>query len=78
MDEPLGALDKNLRQQMQTEIKQIQSGLGLTMIYVTHDQAEALAMSDEISVIDHGRLVQRGGPRSLRPPTERVRGYFSG
>jgi putative spermidine/putrescine transport system ATP-binding protein len=65
MDEPLGALDKNLRQQMQSEIKQIQSGLGLTMIYVTHDQAEALGMSDEITVIDHGRIVQRGRPREL-------------
>jgi len=65
MDEPLGALDKNLRQQMQTEIKQIQSGLGLTMVYVTHDQAEALGMSDEITVIDHGRIVQRGRPREL-------------
>jgi len=65
MDEPLGALDKNLRQQMQSEIKQIQSGLGLTMIYVTHDQAEALGMSDEITVIDHGRIVQRGRPRDL-------------
>jgi putative spermidine/putrescine transport system ATP-binding protein len=65
MDEPLGALDKNLRQQMQSEIKQIQSALGLTMIYVTHDQAEALAMSDEISLIDHGQLVQRGKPRDL-------------
>ncbi len=65
MDEPLGALDKNLRQQMQSEIKQIQSGLGLTMIYVTHDQAEALGVSDEITVIDRGRVVQRGRPREL-------------
>jgi spermidine/putrescine ABC transporter ATP-binding subunit len=79
MDEPLGALDKNLRQQLQSEIKQIQSSLGLTVIYVTHDQSEALAMSDEISVIDHGRLVQRGRPRDLyEHPTNEFVATFLG
>ncbi len=74
MDEPLGALDKNLRQQMQVEIKKIQADLGLTMIYVTHDQAEALAMSDEICVIEGGQLAQVGPPRQLydRPVSEFV------
>ena len=74
MDEPLGALDKNLRQQMQVEIKKIQADLGLTVVYVTHDQAEALALSDEICVIEAGRLVQVGPPRELydRPANEFV------
>jgi putative spermidine/putrescine transport system ATP-binding protein len=74
MDEPLGALDKNLRQQMQVEIKKIQADLGLTVIYVTHDQAEALAMSDDVCVIEGGRLVQVGPPRQLydRPANEFV------
>jgi ABC-type Fe3+/spermidine/putrescine transport system ATPase subunit len=65
MDEPLGALDKNLRQQMQIEIKTLQTELGLTVVYVTHDQAEALAMSDAIAVIEGGRIAQVGPPRAL-------------
>ena len=58
MDEPLGALDKQLREQMQLEIKRIQQQLGVTMVYVTHDQAEALVMSDRIAVFSDGRIRQ--------------------
>jgi spermidine/putrescine ABC transporter ATP-binding subunit len=65
MDEPLGALDKKLRQHMQIELKQLQRRLGATVIYVTHDQEEALTMSDRVAVINHGRLVQLGSPRAL-------------
>ncbi len=65
MDEPLGALDKKLRQHMQIELKQLQQRLGATVIYVTHDQEEALTMSDRVAVMDHGRLMQLGPPREL-------------
>lgn len=65
MDEPLGALDKKLRQHMQIELKQLQRRLGATVIYVTHDQEEALTMSDQVAVLDGGRLVQLGSPRAL-------------
>ena len=65
MDEPLGALDKKLRQHMQTELRQLQRRLGATVIYVTHDQEEALTMSDRVAVMNAGRLVQLGPPREL-------------
>ena len=65
MDEPLGALDKKLRQHMQIELKQLQRRLGATVIYVTHDQEEALTMSDRVAVLDHGKLMQYGPPRDL-------------
>jgi mannopine transport system ATP-binding protein len=65
MDEPLGALDKKLREQMQIEIKHLHRSLGVTVIYVTHDQDEALTMSDRVSVIHQGRLVQIGSPMEL-------------
>jgi mannopine transport system ATP-binding protein len=65
MDEPLGALDKKLREQMQIEIKRLQRALGVTVIYVTHDQEEALTMSDRVAVMDGGRLVQAGTPIEL-------------
>jgi mannopine transport system ATP-binding protein len=65
MDEPLGALDKNLREQMQIEIKRIQRRVGVTVIYVTHDQEEALTMSDRIAILDEGRLAQVGTPIEL-------------
>jgi spermidine/putrescine ABC transporter ATP-binding subunit len=65
MDEPLGALDKKLRGHMQVELKQLQRRLGATVIYVTHDQEEALTMSDQVAVMDKGRLVQLGSPREL-------------
>jgi ABC-type Fe3+/spermidine/putrescine transport system ATPase subunit len=65
MDEPLGALDKKLRDQLQTEIKRIQRELGLTVIYVTHDQEEALVLSDRIAVMRDGRIDQFDTPREL-------------
>src|SRR5262249_43757732 len=63
LDEPLGALDVKLRKQMQLELKRIQTELGTTFVYVTHDQDEALAMSDRIAVMNRGRVEQIGGPR---------------
>jgi spermidine/putrescine ABC transporter ATP-binding subunit len=65
MDEPLGALDKKLREQMQIEIKHIQNQTGVTVVYVTHDQEEALVMSDKIIILNHGRLQQIGNPREI-------------
>ncbi len=65
MDEPLGALDKNLREQMQYEIKHLHESLGITMVYVTHDQSEALVMSDRIAVFDDGVIQQLSSPLGL-------------
>jgi spermidine/putrescine ABC transporter ATP-binding subunit len=65
MDEPLGALDKKLREQMQTEIKRIHRSVGTTVVYVTHDQSEALTMSDLVVVMQRGRIAQIGSPRTL-------------
>jgi len=65
LDEPLGALDLKLREQMQVELKQIQRDLGITFIFVTHDQEEALTLSDRIAVFHDGRIVQLGTPRDL-------------
>ena len=65
LDEPLGALDVKLRKQMQLELKRIQNELGTTFVYVTHDQEEALAMSDRIAVMDAGRVEQLGTPREV-------------
>ena len=65
MDEPLGALDKKLREQMQIEIKQIHRSVGTTMVYVTHDQSEAMTMSDLVVVMHHSRIAQVGTPRAL-------------
>ena len=65
MDEPLAALDKNLRHHMQFEIKRLQRELGVTMVYVTHDQSEALSMSDRVAVFNSGRLLQVAGPEGL-------------
>jgi putative spermidine/putrescine transport system ATP-binding protein len=64
-DEPLGALDKKLRQAMQFELKQLQRKIGVTLVYVTHDQEEALTMSDRIAVMDRGRVAQVGAPREI-------------
>jgi spermidine/putrescine transport system ATP-binding protein len=71
LDEPLGALDVKLRKQMQVELKRIQGELGTTFVYVTHDQDEALAMSDRIAVMNGGRVEQVGTPREVyeRPET---------
>ena len=65
LDEPLGALDKNLREGMQFELRQIQSELGITSVMVTHDQEEALTMSDRVVVMDRGRILQTGSPRDV-------------
>jgi putative spermidine/putrescine transport system ATP-binding protein len=65
MDEPLGALDPALREQMQTEIKRIQQATGVTILYVTHNQNEALAMSDKIVVLDHGTIRTEGPPKEI-------------
>jgi putative spermidine/putrescine transport system ATP-binding protein len=77
LDEPLGALDKNLREQMQMELKRIHRGLGVTMIYVTHDQTEAMAMSDRIAVFNGGRIEQVGPPDDIyfRPQTSFVASF---
>jgi putative spermidine/putrescine transport system ATP-binding protein len=65
MDEPLGALDKQLREHMQYEIKHIHERLGVTVVYVTHDQSEALTMSDRVAVFDDGRIQQLASPADL-------------
>jgi putative spermidine/putrescine transport system ATP-binding protein len=77
LDEPLGALDLKLRQEMQTELKRIQAEVGLTFLYVTHDQEEALTMSDRIAVFDHGRIAQIGTPSDIyeQPRTAYVAGF---
>ncbi|MCM8747242.1 ABC transporter ATP-binding protein [Thermomicrobium sp. CFH 73360] len=74
LDEPLGALDLKLRRQMQLELKQLQTQVGITFIYVTHDQEEALTMSDRVAVMNHGRIEQLGTPEELyeRPRTRFV------
>jgi spermidine/putrescine ABC transporter ATP-binding subunit len=78
MDEPLGALDKKLREELQLEIKHIQSQLGLTVVYVTHDQGEALTMSDRIAVMSEGRILQIGRPEALyqRPASRFVADFL--
>jgi spermidine/putrescine transport system ATP-binding protein len=65
LDEPLGALDLKLRKEMQLELKALQQEVGITFVYVTHDQDEALTMSDVIVVMHHGRIQQQGGPADL-------------
>jgi putative spermidine/putrescine transport system ATP-binding protein len=65
MDEPLSALDKKLREQMQIEVRHLHRRLGMTTVYVTHDQREALTISDRIAIIDKGRLRQVGAPREI-------------
>jgi putative spermidine/putrescine transport system ATP-binding protein len=77
LDEPLGALDLKLREQMQVELKTIQSEVGITFVYVTHDQDEALTMSDRIAVFSDGRIEQVSPPRELyeQPVNEFVAGF---
>ena len=77
MDEPLGALDKNLREEMQLEIKQLQRQLGTTVLYVTHDQAEALTLADRIAVLNEGRVQQYAPPQDVyeRPENAFVAGF---
>lgn len=78
LDEPLGALDLKLRKQMQVELKHIQQEVGITFIYVTHDQEEAMTMSDRVAVMNHGRYEQLGPPQELyeRPATRFVAGFL--
>jgi spermidine/putrescine transport system ATP-binding protein len=78
LDEPLGALDLKLRKQMQVELKRIQSEIGITFIFVTHDQEEAMTMSDRIAVMRHGRIEQLGAPEELyeRPASDFVAGFL--
>ncbi|TBW59023.1 ABC transporter ATP-binding protein [Marinobacter halodurans] len=78
MDEPLGALDKNLREEMQYEIKHIHEDLGVTMVYVTHDQSEALTMSDRIAVFEDGIVQQLATPDQLyeKPENAFVAGFI--
>ncbi len=78
LDEPLGALDLKLRKQMQVELKRIQQEVGITFIYVTHDQEEAMTMSDRIAVMNRGKYEQLGDPETLyeRPATRFVAGFL--
>jgi spermidine/putrescine transport system ATP-binding protein len=78
LDEPLGALDLKLRKQMQVELKRIQKEVGITFIYVTHDQEEAMTMSDRIAVMNKGHYEQLGDPETLyeRPTTRFVAGFL--
>jgi putative spermidine/putrescine transport system ATP-binding protein len=78
LDEPLGALDLKLRQELQIELKQIQQELGMTFIYVTHDQEEALTMSDRIAVFNQGKIEQIGTPAQMyeHPATQFVAGFI--
>jgi putative spermidine/putrescine transport system ATP-binding protein len=77
LDEPLGALDLKLRQEMQIELKRIQQEVGITFVYVTHDQDEALTMSDRLAVFNHGRIEQLGVPSEVyeHPASEFVAGF---
>jgi putative spermidine/putrescine transport system ATP-binding protein len=78
LDEPLGALDLKLRQEMQIELKRIQQEVGITFVYVTHDQEEALTMSDRMAVMSNGRIEQIGPPVEVyeQPATEFVAGFI--
>jgi putative spermidine/putrescine transport system ATP-binding protein len=78
LDEPLGSLDKNMRERMQHEIKQLQRTLGVTVLFVTHDQDEAMTMSDRIGVMNEGRIVQIGTPKEVynHPNTVFVAGFL--
>ena len=78
LDEPLSALDRRLRQEMQVELRRIQRESGLTTIFVTHDQEEALALSDRVAILDAGRIVQEGTPAAIyeRPRTRFAAGFL--
>ena len=77
LDEPLGALDLKLREHMKVELKQLQAEVGTTFVYITHDQSEALVMSDQVAVMNHGRFEQLGTPQQLyyQPQTAFVAGF---
>ena len=74
LDEPLGALDLKLREQMQVELKTLQRNLGITFVFVTHDQGEALSMADRVAIFNEGKIVQVGTPEDIyeRPETRFV------
>lgn len=78
LDEPLGSLDLKLRLQMQLELKRLQRDVGTTFVYVTHDQTEAMVMSDTVAVVDGGRILQAGAPRDIydRPTSKFVAGFI--
>ena len=80
LDEPLGALDLKLREQMKVELKTLQAQVGTTFVYITHDQSEALVMSDSVAVMNHGRFEQIDTPQNLyrRPATAFVAGFVGG
>ncbi|MEI2685139.1 MAG: ABC transporter ATP-binding protein [Cypionkella sp.] len=79
LDEPLGALDERLRQDMQIELMELQRSLGMTFIYITHSQEEALTMSDRVVLMRHGKIVQNGGPLDLFDrPNSRFAAEFMG
>ncbi|HEY1864133.1 MAG TPA: ABC transporter ATP-binding protein [Roseiarcus sp.] len=80
LDEPLGALDLKLREAMQGELKSLQRSLGLTFVFVTHDQGEALSMADRVAVFNHGRVVQVGTPEEIyeRPLSRFVADFVGG
>jgi spermidine/putrescine transport system ATP-binding protein len=77
LDEPLGALDLKLREHMKIELKQLQAAFGTTFVYITHDQSEALVLSDHVAVMNHGRFEQLGAPQALyyQPQTPFVAGF---
>jgi spermidine/putrescine transport system ATP-binding protein len=77
LDEPLGALDLKLREHMKVELKQLQAEVGTTFVYITHDQSEALVMSDQVAVMNQGRFEQMGSPQALyyQPQTAFVAGF---
>jgi spermidine/putrescine transport system ATP-binding protein len=77
LDEPLGALDLKLREHMKIELKQLQAAFGTTFVYITHDQSEALVLSDHVAVMNHGRFEQVGTPQQLyyEPQTPFVAGF---
>src|SRR6202171_4391312 len=78
LDEPLAALDKKLREEMRSELREIQRSVGITTIFVTHDQAEALGLSDRIAVMSRGRIEQLGAPREIyeRPASRFVADFI--
>jgi spermidine/putrescine transport system ATP-binding protein len=78
LDEPLGALDLQVRKALQIELKRIQETVGITFVYVTHDQEEALAMSDRVAVMNHGRIEQLAPPQEIydAPATEFVAAFI--
>ncbi len=78
LDEPLGSLDKKLREEMQVELRQLQQAIGITAVFVTHDQEEALTLSDRVAIMNAGKIEQMGTPRELyeRPATDFVANFL--